>query len=234
MSRVVAVVCAYWPSRFDNVRTIVKDLNSGTTVPDRILVLNNNPGVVLRIDGADVINSEFNSRSRGKLVACLLDVADYYLLLDDDTSVSPKTLEKYMSVAHRESCYAYCGIEFGGGNGNRVYPLQIEEETPVEYFLGCGIFTSFYCLVRSLMLDERLRRDTEWKHQAEDITFGLANSASILPLKEDEMFIDLDWGDKAMAWGNDNTSEGGGDYLVMRNKVKAASLKALEKNLPEF
>lgn len=233
--RVVALICAYWPSRIENVKTIIKDLNSGSIAPDSIIVLNNNKDMNLKIDGALVINSEFNSRSRGKLVACLLDVADYYLLLDDDTSVGHKTLEKYLSVAHRKSCYAYCGLKFGGDNGARVYPTLIEEETQVERFLGCGMFLSFYALVRSLMLDELLRINTEWKHQGEDLTIALANYASIIPLKEDEMFVDLDWGDNAMAWGDDGTSEGGIDYLIMRGKLLEDALKVLKENeLPDF
>lgn len=235
MVKTVALVVSYWPSRVDNVRRIVSDLLGGTVVPDEILVLNNNKDVHLEIEGAAVINSQFNSRSRGKLVACLMDVADYYLLLDDDTSVGPKTLERFLEVANRESCYAYCGIEFGGGNGNRVYPSQVEEETVVQYHLGCGMFLSFYSLIRSLILDEKLRLHTEYKHEAEDITIGLANKATIISMRDDEKFVDLPWGELSMAAGSDGTSKGGGDYLVMRNKVKACAIALLEESeIPDF
>lgn len=234
-SRVTALVVSYWPSRIENVKTIVNDLRAGTVVPDEILVLNNNPDVTLEIEGAKVINSQFNSRSRGKLAACLMDVSNYYLLLDDDTSVNPKTLERFLSVAHRKSCYAYCGITFGGGNGDRVYPRGLAEETEVEYFLGCGMFLSFYALVRSLMLDERLRIHTNYPHQAEDITVGLANKATIIPMAEDEMFKDLDWGEHSMAAGDDGTSLGSIDYLHMRNDVKSEAKRLLsERELPDF
>ena len=54
--RVVAVICAYWPERLDNIRKIVSDLQAGSVVPDRILVLNNNKDVSLSIEGADIIN----------------------------------------------------------------------------------------------------------------------------------------------------------------------------------
>ncbi len=236
-SRVTALVVSYWPSRIENVKTIVNDLRAGTVVPDEILVLNNNPDIILEIEGAKVINSQFNSRSRGKLAACLMDVSNYYLLLDDDTSVGTKTLEKFLSVAHRKSCYAYCGITFGGNNGDRIYPNQITEEVEVEYFLGCGMFLSFYALVRSLMLDERLRINTKWGHEGEDITMGLANKATIIPMSkgEDETFKDLDWGEHSMSAGNDGTSEGGIDYLHMRNELKSYAKKLLqEEGLPDF
>lgn len=235
-SRVTALVVSYWPSRIENVKIIVNDLRAGTVVPDEILVLNNNPDITFEIEGAKVINSQFNSRSRGKLVACLMDISDYYLLLDDDTSVNNRTLERFLEVAHRKSCYAYCGIKFNGNNGDRVYPQGLAEETEVEYFLGCGMFLSFYCLVRSLMLDERLRRTTDWKHEAEDITIGLANKATIIPMVSHiESFKDLNWGTEAMAHGSDGVTSGGIEYLYMRNKVKKLAKELLKDSpLPDF
>lgn len=230
MSRVVAVICHYWPERIVNVRRAVKDLLAGTYLPDRILVLNNNKDYNLEIEGADVINSQFNSRSRGKLVVALLDVADYYLLLDDDVTVGPKTLECYMRSAHRDCCWGYCGVNLDDGNGIRTYSWLIDEETPCQYFLGSILFMSFYSLVRSLILDERFRRTTEWKHQAEDLLVGFANKSSILPTFDEENVILLNWFSKSMAAGDDGTSEGGLDYLIMRAKCGRAVEAMLEEN----
>ena len=40
---------------------------------------------------------------------------------------------------------------------------------------------------------------------------------------------------EAMAWGSDDTSVGGTDYLRMRNKLKQYTIRLLqEKTLPDF
>ena len=235
MTRVVAVVCAYWETRWDNVHQIVSDLRNGTVVPDRILVLNNNKKLHLEIEGADIINSEFNSRSRGKLAVALMDVADYYLFLDDDTSVGTKTLERFLEVAHRESCYASHGVWLDKGNGVRITPDGVKEETECQYFLGTGMFMSFYSLVRMFMAEERVRVRTEWKHEGEDVLIGLMNKASVIPMGEDANFVALPWGDLAMAFGSDGTSEGGLDYLRMRDRFTKEAIEILEEHpVPKY
>jgi len=233
--RVVAVVCAYWPSRFGNIEQIVKDLQDGTVVPDKILVLNNNKDHQLEFEGAEVINSQFNSRCRGKFITALMDVADYYLLLDDDTSVGTRTLERFLEEAHRECCYGYYGIAYETGNGVRTKPTEIDEETECQYFLGPGLFMSFYALTRMLIAEERVRRETKWKHEGDDVLIGLTNKSSIIPMRGDELFVDLDWGEQAMAWGDDGVSEGWQDYLKVRDEFTVDAMKILSEHpIPEF
>ncbi len=217
-ARVVAVIVAFWQERFENVRQIVRDLHASTRPPDNILVLNNNPEHHLDIEGAHVINSEFNSRCRGKMLVALMDVADYYLILDDDTSVNPKTIEKYLEVAHEDCAYSYCGIKFGGGNGDRIMPAQVTAITEAEYFLGCGMFLSFKAIVNMLEADQRIRLNTEWKHEGEDVLVGLVNKAEIVPMSKEDGFRDLNWGTEAMAFGSDGVTEGSLDYLLMRDR----------------
>lgn len=233
--RIVAVICAYWPSRFKNIERIVKDLLEGTVVPDRILILNNNKDHQLSFAGAEVINSQFNSRCRGKFIVAMLDVADYYLLLDDDTSVGKRTLERFLKYAHRECCYGYCGVAYKTGNGIRTYPEVVKEETKCQYFLGPGLFLSFYALVRLLIADERVRKTTKWKHEGDDILIGLANKSSIIPMRDEELFLDLTWGEQAMAWGDDGVSKGGQDYLRVRDAFTLDAMRILKDNpIPDF
>ena len=227
-TRVVAVIVAFWQERFENVRQIVKDLHASTRPPDNILVLNNNPAHHLDIEGALVLNSEFNARCRGKMLVALMDVADYYLILDDDTSVNSRTIEKYLEVAHEDCAYGYCGIEFGGGNGNRIMPTGINQITEAEYFLGCGLFVSFKAIVNMLIADQKIRINTKWKHEGEDVLIGLVNKAEIVPMSEEDGFEDLDWGTEAMAFGSDGLTEGSMDYLIMRDKFMADSKEILE------
>ena len=231
--RIIAVVCAYWPSRIGNLRTIVDDLQSGEVRPDRILVLNNNPALTLDLPGADVVTSQFNSRTRGKFAVALLDPAEYYLLLDDDTSVHPRTLARFREAAHPDCCWGYCGVAHATGNGVRTYPAGIEVETPCQFFLGCGLFMSFRSVVRMFAAEEKVRLrlpdhgEEAWRHCGEDILVGLPNPSSILPMRGDELFKDLGWGTEAMAWGHDRMSAGGVDYLHYRDRFTEHAIKAL-------
>jgi hypothetical protein len=244
MPRVVAVICAFWPARIENLKRIVGDLKAGSVVPDRIIILNNNKNFKLDksdFEGVDIINSEFNSRTRGKFVVALLDVADYYLTLDDDCSVSPKTLEAFLRYAHRKCCFGVCGISQSGGNDQRIYSTGVTEETPTETFLGGILFLSFYAIVRMLIAEERIRITTKWKHEGEDLLMGLANNSMVVPLKYDEnwdlseRWKEFDWGPEAISYGSDGSSAGGPDYLRMRNEFTLDAMKILKENpLPEF
>lgn len=237
MPKVIAVICAYWQSRVSNVKRIIEDLNSGTVKPDKIFVLNNNKDLQMSYVGDNVftVNSEFNSRTRGKYIIGFLDVADYYLLLDDDTSVGTRTLECLLKYANREEVFGYCGVSYEGGNGKRLYPQAVTEKTPTQYFLGCGIFTSFYGLVRLLIVEESLRRTTDWKHEGDDILIGLVNNSYIIPMRDDECFIDLSWGSEAMSWGSDGVTKNGGEYLAMRDRFTLDAIKVInEKGIPNF
>lgn len=233
MTVVNAIVCAYWKSRLENLRTIVTDLSASSRPPDKIFILNNNKDfkIDIKADNVYIINSEFNSRTRGKFILSLLEVADYYLLLDDDTSVRKHTIKKFLSVAHRNSCYGYCGVNYATGNGVRFYPQKVTEETEVDYFLGCGIFLSFTALVRLLIAEERVRVPYDWPHQGDDILIGLANTATIIPMhKTTENFRDLSWREEAMSWGSDGVTKGGTAYLQMRSKFAKLAMDVLKKN----
>lgn len=234
--KVTAVICAYWKSRISNVERIIADLKSGTVAPDKIIVLNNNKDLSLDFgDGVEVINSQLNSRTRGKYIIGLLDIADYYLLLDDDTSVGSRTLEALLKHADRNKTFGYCGVSYEGGNGKRLYPSTVETETETQFFLGCGIFTSFLGLVRLLIVEEELRRNSEWKHEGDDILIGLVNNSYIVPLKDDENFVDLSWGTEAMSWGSDGITAGQQAYLQMRDRFTLDAMKVIkEKGIPDL
>ena len=234
MTRTVAVICAYWPERFDNVRQAVEDLYNGTVLPDRVIVLNNNTQETLKIAGADVINMGFNSECRGKFIAPLLDIADYYLLLDDDTSVRPKTLECLLRYARRGCCFGYLGCyinkEGSFHHGDRIWPRDAKEETPVQAFCGCAMFMSFDALIRMLILEEkvRLNLDKKWPTEGDDIIAGLANKSSVIPMALDEEFKDLGYKGVAMVYSVP-------DYYEMRDEFVQDVMKVLETfEIPEF
>ena len=233
--RVVALVCSYWKSRIPHIQGIVDALKKGTVVPDKIVVLNNNKETNLSIDGAEVINSQLNSRCRGKFVAPLLDIpANYYLLLDDDTSVGLKTLECFLRHAHRGCVFGYLGVTLKNESfhyGGRYWPDKITQVSPCDTFCGCGMFMAYDALIRTMILEERIRLGNEfgeWPHQGDDIIIGLANKCETVPMQGDEKFVDLGYASEAMCWEDPN-------YYVMRDIFTKAVLRALEKYpIPQF
>jgi hypothetical protein len=229
--RVVAVVCAYWPNRRANVLRIVADLQAGTRVPDRILILNNHPEP-FAVSGADVIHAPANLTCRGKFITALYDRADYYLLLDDDTSVGRQTLEVLCGVARRGICTGYlgCWIDATGSvnAGARLWPRDATEETPCQTFCGCAMFVAWDALVRMLMLEERVRIEGRWPTEGDDILLGLANRSTVVPLHGDADFVDLGYQGQAMCYAHE-------DYYGMRDAFTRVVLTALaDRPLPEW
>jgi hypothetical protein len=206
---------------------------SGSVRPDHILLLNNNKNNILKFEGVDVINSEYNTRSRGKYPIALSDVADYYLFLDDDTSVGYRTLEFLLSTANENSCHAPYGRFIG--RDECVFSDKIERETPVDYVLAVGLFVSFKCIARMLLSETRVRVPTKWKHEAEDILIGITNKPTILPMRGDQNFVHLSWGTQAMDWGSDGLTEGKQEYYNMRYAFTDEAIKILDSHpLPEY
>jgi hypothetical protein len=231
--RVVAVVCSYWPKRRENVWQIIQDLRGCTRPPDAILVLDNYGSEPLSWDlpGAQLITCEKNTECRGKFVAALFDPADYYLLLDDDTSVGPKTIETLLGYSHREICTGYLGCWLtpdGGLNaGARLWPYDTEAVVPCDTFCGCGLWMSWKALHNYHGLDMAIRRSGLWPElegdpplAGDDIVAGLANPGScVVPLpKPDAMFRDLGYQEQAMCYAHP-------DYYGMRDRFTKVVLK---------
>lgn len=243
-NKVNAVICAYWPARHGHIQRIVDDLRAGSRVPDKIFVLNNHPEHRLLVDNAYVVNSSFNFECRGKFVFALMDVADYYLLLDDDTSVALGTLEAYMRYAHKGCCFGYLGVcipEDSFNTGPRVWPHQVQEETPCDSFCGCGMFMSFDAIVRVLIAEDKVRLRREygrWATLGDDILAGLSNRSSVIPMEMGtEFFLDLGYEDVAMYWGREGGAPGivDGTYVAQRDEFAAQAKRALaDYPIPEF
>lgn len=203
--RVTAVVAAYWPERTENVYRIVNDIRFGTICPDRIIIWNNGAKRVLpgprghELMNVDEIHAPANYECRGKFVAGLLDASDYYLFMDDDTTVGPKTLECFLHYAHRGCVYGYWGVQLATNpdgsksfaNGTLVGPGLVNAPTRVDAFHGRGMFVAYDALVRMFAAEERVRLETKWKTEGDDLLIGLANEGEIIPMRGDEMFVDL-------------------------------------------
>jgi hypothetical protein len=245
--RTVAVVCTYWAGRRKNVARIVDDLLLGTVVPDRIVILDNNwpevpmdPQAVdtLEHPAVELLTPSWNTECRGKFMAGLLDAANYYLFMDDDTSVQRRTLETLLYWARDtdggEFVTGYWGVQLrphpdyperqSFHHGQIIFPDHVAYPVPVDAFHGRGMFCSFGALVRTLSLEQRVRlpkgEGKEWPNEGDDLIIGLANNGYswVVPLKADQNFRDLDPGPQAM-----QHREG---YFDMRDEFLQAVLAA--------
>ena len=197
MGRIVSVVVTYWPRRRENVDAIISSLRHGTVQPDEVLVLNNNPNLDINHVDARVINSPWNTWTRGKYPVALMDPADYYMLLDDDMSVGKRTIEAMLAYAGGgDCCYAGRGVILDSNmsfhHGRSVSPHEVERRTQVDTIIGMGQFVSFDAIVQMLRLEKDVRlRGQQYPFEAEDIMMGLCNRCEVLPLRGDENFVFL-------------------------------------------
>lgn len=229
---ITAVVCAYWAPRFANVERIVSDLLAGTVVPDRILVLNNNPDHQLAFNHlarnplVDVVCGSANHECRGKFIAALLAPADFYLMHDDDTSVGTRTVECLRRHAmDRDFVTGYWGVRLAGSSfmqGTIVQPRHLIAAERVDAFHGRAMFMGHRAIVRMLAAEEKVRLDRGWRTEGDDIIAGLANrdSSWCVPMDEDEAWVDLDQCGVAMQMSVPN-------YFAMRDEFTGAVLDAL-------
>lgn len=230
--RVVAVVCTYWPNRRSQVSTIVRDLQASSRPPDRILLVNN-AETAYTIPGTDVIHVPWNSRCRGKFLAGFFDPADYYLFLDDDTSVGRTTIETLLTFARRGICTGYlgCWIDERNGSvntGGRLWPHDATIETPCQTFCGCAMFVAYDALVKLVLFEEWIRLDGRWPHQGDDLVLGLVNNSTVVPLTGDAKFVDLGYQGQAMCYAEE-------DYYGMRDRFLADVREQLNLHpLPEW
>ena len=206
---VTAVICAYWPERFANVVHIHHALRVTSTVtPDRIVILNNNPEHKGRFDHladarTDIIEGT-NTECRGKFIAGLFRPADYYYLSDDDTAPGPRTVDCLLRYACPGYVTGYWGVRIGPdgsfANGEIVFPGAVTSVTTVDAFHGRVILMAHDALVAMLAAEERVRLGQPAdSYVGDDILAGLANPGSVIvPMRDDESFVDLDQGGVAM------------------------------------
>lgn len=242
-------MCSYWLERMANVHRIVDDLLVGTSVPDRIVILDNgnrnwwttledDPRRVGRFTDprVSVLTPSWNTECRGKFMTGLLDVAHHYLFMDDDTSVGRRTVEVLEHWAEEsesdEFVTGYWGVHLKNRSfmhGDLVFPSEVPAPVQVDAFHGRGMFCSFGALVRTLDLEQRVRlagSDVAWPTEGDDLIIGLANPKSswIVPLRGDANFVDLDPGAEAM--------QNRVGYFDMRDEFCEAVLTARERSAP--
>lgn len=250
---VTAVVLSYWPKRLGNVSIIVNDLMHGATVPDHIIVVlqGHNAMAHLRetddwwFDGTvEVIRTAGNFRTRAKFVVAMLHLADWYLLMDDDTSVNLNTLSHLVhypkesmtkDILMEDWCTGYWGVEVVAGSfmGGVIHqPTHIPRPTRVDGFHGRAIFCNHASLARLYTQELYLRSDDTgaivFPHEGDDIIIGLDGNAWLVPMRGLEWFKDLDEGGEALQYDTEAV-EGEEHYFALRDRFTSHVLQRMGK-----
>ncbi len=106
-----AVLLAHYPERdIENIRIIVKDLQSGTRVPDEIIVFIDDGEIDPRIEGVTIIRSNKSIPVTARLYAASFASSDYVFLIDSDLTVEPGTIE-YLADYAKDRPYSVIGFE---------------------------------------------------------------------------------------------------------------------------
>jgi hypothetical protein len=211
---ITATVCTYWPRRRDNVTRIVRDLLAGSMVPDHIVVLDNNVAIdapTLPDDPrVSLVTSTENTWTRGKFVAALFHPANYYLMMDDDTSVGPGTVARLanwsdvMSPSGDDMVTGYWGVTLNANDrGFMTGTIHGHDTTrAVDGFHGRAMWMGHQAMARMIALEGHVRiryghsgvTEMVWPHEGDDIIAGLANEGHsyTLPMAPDQYFVDLD------------------------------------------
>ena len=236
--RITAVVLGYWPNRAPNISRIVTDLRDGSRPPDRtILMLQGETGSRYWPWYGDdprvtVIRTGDNFHTRAKFVAAMLDFADAYLLMDDDTTVDVDTLaclERWQTkLGGSRFVTGYWGVTLNGTSfmkGNNWIPQLVREPVHVDAFHGRAVYCTCDALIDMFRAEGRVRvngdGDIDWPHEGDDLIIGLANphDSWIVPMRDREGFVDLDQCGEALQFG-----EG---YFDMRDRFSADAVERL-------
>lgn len=203
--KLTAVVLQYYPERIQNIPRIISDLENSSRPPDKIIVLNNNPKIKTRDhipEDVVYIETTFGFLGRAKYIICLLDFSDYYVLIDDDMSVSKNTLFHLLSVIPNENrpfCTAQQGVILDGKlfhERRTITDIEITKAVETETLIGSFIFCSFSAIVKMLSYEQECRAQVRAEGLidilGDDLLMGFANAPIIIyPAKEDEKVIDL-------------------------------------------
>lgn len=219
---VVCVLVAYWPQRVPNIAEICRDVLEMDVSPRKIIVVNNNP--TWRLSDLDdevfgdsriaLLDSDANFTSRSKYAVAMLEPSPYYLLLDDDISVLPGLLKRFLEFAKPGCAFSNWGVIFEDNvlsSGLQVKSVEMErdaEPKAVDAFIGIVQFVAFEAIVKMFEVEAKLRlpRLPLFRSVGEDILIAQAQGpegAHVVPIGWEEGPKFVERGDEAMQndWG---------------------------------
>ena len=198
--KITAVVLHYYLERTENIPRIVRDLKISSRPPDEIIIFNNNPQIIYSGEGT-IINSGKNYGGRARYLISLLEPSDYYLFLDDDTTICKNTIKNFLKYAGNNCCYGYWGkvvdqkVESAYQTSRDFCGNRINKPQEVDLLIGRGtFFVSFSVFKNMLKTEELLLKDGFIFGREEDLVLSMSNRPFVIPAGKDEYFIGLNEG----------------------------------------
>lgn len=187
MSKVTAILLAYYPERVRNIPGIINILKKGTRPPDDIIVFCNNPD--LNID-ATCVKSDVNLGNRARYPFALTIPSDYYFFIDDDIAPRKKTIENYLSYEF-DGVLGHCGKITPNGNYSTplIWADKTTKEIDVDLLIGVGsMFASFNAIANMVKLEGYIRHFSEYNDGREgDIILSMANKSKVIKTDNNSM-----------------------------------------------
>lgn len=134
---VTAIILSHFPERQGNLPRIIDALQSGTRVPDHIVVFIDDPMINCTYPGVTVIRSTKAMPPITRFALALSMRSDYFFFVDDDLLPTPRTLDALCTAAEvqPDAVLGFEGNILGSGerpytDGTTVDPTNIL--TPVD------------------------------------------------------------------------------------------------------
>lgn len=198
---ITAILCTYWKERYTNAETIVNALLTGSVVPDKIVIFNNNfeldySALAKAHDRVEVVNSSENLGHRARFTFALSIPSDYYFFIDDDMAPQKRTIENFMAHADPDCCLSFWGKKTKSGEYRKAESIAghtLKEPMDVDMVVGRGsFFCSFNALVNMLVLEKELRLHPEFENGREaDIELSMANNPKVIPVLEENGLTEI-------------------------------------------
>lgn len=179
---VAAIILYYWIERTENVKRLVQDLKRGSVVPEKIIIFNNNPEIILRsFEDVIVINSDYNLYCMARHAIGLILQTDCCLFIDDDLTVKPNAVEYLIKKHERfpESILGFQGRTLGEDQDNPYtsgeYIKGVHKVTKVDIVLGRIHFCKTSKLINSFVLSNKIPDLWYNEKVSDDIILSLSN-----------------------------------------------------------
>lgn len=200
-----AIILSHYKEREDNLNTIVKDLKNGSVVPEKIIVICDNPDVLIspHLD-VDIVRFENSVLPIVRFAIGAIQNTTHCLFVDDDMTIGKDTLKEFYSFA-KNNPKSILGFE-GNINGQEYTDGNSIEKVKNKMEVDI-IIRMYFVPVSSLPFGLQLR---SWypdlpKISLDDVFLCLGNKYIgkrkniVIPSKPNSLPKELPTGDKGQS-----------------------------------
>lgn len=200
MKTITAIILSHYKEREQNLKRIVDDLCSSTIKPNDIIIFIDNPDINYVDNRCTIIKSSRSFLPIIRFAIGMVADSDYCLFIDDDMTVSKKTVENFMKYADD---YGIIGIEGSIlGRGDAPYT----NDTPIRNVtkpVSVDVIIRMYFVATDLLINcfrAYLNHPDFPRKSLDDIYLCLGNGVYsletpwVIPTDKDSAVTNLDEG----------------------------------------